>query len=53
MMPNMGRYRISSSQTVTGIIMVVSQNVLLPDLLLRRETGLLTVTSTPPFSSGS
>ena len=26
-MPNMGRYRISSSHTVTGSIMVVSQKV--------------------------
>ena len=27
MMPNMGRYRISSSQIVAGSIIVVSQNV--------------------------
>ena len=40
MMPNMGRYRMSSSQIVTGSIIVVSQNVLLPDRL-RSLRGLL------------
>ena len=48
MIPNIGRYRISSSQTVTGSIMVVSQNVLLPDRLRPKETVLRVVTMYHP-----